>query len=125
MKVLLALLVVRDLAPGPKPNTSWAGAAGALVSTAHDLGPFYRSLPRLLGPEQLAAMKTGDPYGLGLFKVRTACGEAWGHDARVPGFLAHAYVRGERQVVLLADEQPLTERQEAAVNRTLVAALCS
>ncbi len=64
---------VPGLAPGPPQNTSWAGASGALVSTAHDLARFYRALlsGRVLAPAQLAAMKTRDPvagpYGLGLF----------------------------------------------------------
>ena len=39
---------VRRLAPGPRQNTSWAGASGALVSTARDLDRFYRALLREL-----------------------------------------------------------------------------
>jgi D-alanyl-D-alanine carboxypeptidase len=97
------------------------------VAAARDLGRFYRALlaGRVLAPEQLAAMKTGGQYGLGLFKIETSCGEAWGHNGALPGSLAHAYAGRERQVVVLVDEQPLGKREAAAVNRTLDAAVCS
>ena len=110
---------VRGLAPSPKQNTSWAGASGAMVSTARDLARFYRSVP--------AVLKTGgDPYGFGLFKVQASCGvTAWGHNGAVPGFLAHAYVSGRRTAVVLIDDEPATKRQEIAVNRVIDAALCS
>ena len=45
--------VVRGIADGTDvtvQDTSWAGAAGALVSSARDLARFYGSLDRLLGP---------------------------------------------------------------------------
>ncbi len=119
---------VRRLAPGPRQNTSWAGAAGALVSTARDLDRFYR---HVMSAPKYAAMKTLDPvagpYGLGLFKVQTSCGWFWGHDGVVPGSLAHAYTDGKRSVVVLATtgSEELSERQTAAVNRTLDKALCS
>ena len=114
-------------------NTSWAGASGALVSTARDLARFYRALlgGRLLEPAQLAAMKTPAPvaggYGLGLFKVSTPCGEPWGHNGMVPGYFAQAYASedGRRQVAVLVNQQPLSERQYAAVNRAVVEAYCS
>jgi len=41
------------------------------------------------------------------------------------GIHTAAYLAGERQVVVLVDEQPLSKREEAAVNRTLDAAQCS
>ena len=116
---------VRRLAPGPRQNTSWAGAAGAIVSTARDLDRFYR---RIVSAPEYAAMKTLDPvagpYGLGLFKVRASCGEFWGHDGAVPGHLTHAYTDGRRSVVVLATRAPLSEDQTAAVNRELDEALC-
>jgi CubicO group peptidase (beta-lactamase class C family) len=129
---------VRGVAPGfvdaqnvKVQDTSWAGAAGALVSTARDLDRFYRALlsGRLLPRAQLAEMKTRDPaagpYGLGLFTIRVSCGEFWGHDGAVPGYLAHAYTNGRRSVVVLVNRQPLSEPQTAAVNRALDKALCS
>ncbi|GLY14962.1 serine hydrolase [Kineosporia sp. NBRC 101677] len=75
---------------------SWAGAAGAVVSTSRDLSTFYSALlsGKVLPAAQLAEMKkTVDVdeegafrYGLGLFATDTACGTAWGHDG---GTLGH------------------------------------
>jgi D-alanyl-D-alanine carboxypeptidase len=113
-------------------NTSWAGASGALVSTAGDLARFYRALlsGRVLAPHLLAAMKTRDPvagpYGLGLFSVPTSCGEAWGHNGALAGYNANAYASedGKRQVVVLVNRYPLDQRAQAAVDRVLDAAYC-
>jgi D-alanyl-D-alanine carboxypeptidase len=131
---------VRGVAPGfaegydfTVQDTSWAGASGALVSSARDLAAFYRALlgGRLLEPAQLAAMKTRDAvaggYGLGLFTIATPCGEPWGHNGMVPGYSAQAYSSpdGRRQVVVLVNRQPLSEAQEAAVERVVVEAYCS
>ena len=113
-------------------NTSWAGASGSLVSTARDLGRFYSALARgrLLAPAQLAAMRTVDQaaqgYGLGLYPVSTPCGTPWGHNGKVPGYYAQAYAtNGRRRVAVLVNLQPLSERQEAAVQRAVVEAYCS
>jgi D-alanyl-D-alanine carboxypeptidase len=114
-------------------NTSWAGAAGALVSTARDLGRFYSALlgGKLLAPEQLAAMKTIDPvtefYGLGLFTGRTTCGPMWGHNGQVPGYytLAFAAEDGSRPVVILVNERPVSKAQEDAMFRVLDEVHCS
>jgi D-alanyl-D-alanine carboxypeptidase len=124
---------IPGLAPSAPQNTSWAGASGALVSTARDLARFYHALlsGRVLKSAQLAAMKTTDPvagdYGLGLFTVPASCGPAWGHNGAVPGFVAHAYASpdGARQVVVLVNGEPQSERAEAAVNRALDAGLCA
>ena len=114
-------------------DTSWAGASGALVSTARDLGRFNHALlsGRLLAAAQLAAIQTRDAvagaYGLGLFSITTSCGEAWGHNGAVPGYLAHAYASeaGRRRAVVLVNRQPLSAEQEAAVERAIDAAYCS
>ncbi len=113
---------VRGLAPGPRQNTSWAGASGALVSTARDLDRFYRTLLRSpLGQ----SMKTDDTYGYGLFKVQASCGWFWGHDGVVPGYMAQAYTDGKRSAVVLVTGDERTERQNAAINRAIDRALCS
>ena len=76
-------------------------------------------------------MKTVDPaadgYGLGLYPVKTPCGEPWGHNGKVPGYFAQAYASedGRRRVAVLVNLQPLSERQEAAVQRAVVEAYCS
>ncbi|MGW3044193.1 serine hydrolase domain-containing protein [Kitasatospora sp. NPDC001159] len=82
-------------------DASWAWAAGHLVSTPSELNRFFSALMggRLLGPAQLAEMKTtvkvpdspgavpGQEYGLGLFRRPLSCGgAAWGHGGAMPGF---------------------------------------
>jgi D-alanyl-D-alanine carboxypeptidase len=101
-------------------NTSWAGAAGAVVSTARDLATFYGSLDRLLPRRQYRAMHTGT-YGYGLFPIQTACGEAWGHNGAVPGYYTNAFTRGRRTAVVLVDAYPT---DELAAVRKLARALC-
>ncbi|WP_234321423.1 serine hydrolase domain-containing protein [Streptomyces xanthophaeus] len=79
-------------------NMTWAGTAGALVSTPQDLNTFYRALLTgdLLPRRQLDQMRTtvdvkdGEGtvvmrYGLGLYSLDTPCGPAWGHDGGVWG----------------------------------------
>ncbi|MBE2318078.1 beta-lactamase family protein [Solirubrobacter sp. CPCC 204708] len=117
--------VVRGTAAGEDvtvQDTSWAGAAGSLVSTGRDLARFYGSLDRLLTRKQLKAMRGTGEYGLGLFSVQTPCGRAWGHNGAVPGYLTHAFTRGDRTVVVLVDEQPTDERPAV---RRLTRALCA
>jgi len=125
---------VRGVAPGVAAgedvtvqDTSWAGAAGALVSTPRELARFYRALlsGRLLGRSQLAAMKTIDPvtkfYGLGLARIGLSCGFVWGHDGQVPGYNTFAVSSedGRRQTVVMAGQNPLSEAQQRAVLRVL------
>jgi D-alanyl-D-alanine carboxypeptidase len=84
-------------------NPSWAGAAGALVSTLPDLTRFFRALlgGRLLPPPLLAEMTTMvevpsgsiplplyDRYGLGLLEVETPAGPLLGMVGGIPGFLS-------------------------------------
>jgi D-alanyl-D-alanine carboxypeptidase len=118
---------VRGVVPGSSDgtdytisNTSWAGASGALVSTARDLARFYGSLRTLLPRKQYRAMHTGT-YGYGLFPVRTACGTAWGHNGAVPGYFSNAFTLRHRTAVTLVNRYPTDE--QAAV-RNLARALC-
>jgi len=95
---------------------SWAWAAGAVVSTAADLAHFYQALMsgRLLRPWLLEQMTTtvavaeGFRYGLGIYAMSTACGEVWGHDGGIPGYVSFAYTdrRGSRSSVVLLPTQP-------------------
>jgi D-alanyl-D-alanine carboxypeptidase len=101
-------------------DTSWAGAAGAVVSSARELATFYGSLHRLLPRRQYKAMHTGT-YGYGLFPLQTACGTAWGHNGAVPGYYSNAFTRGRRTVVVLVNAYPTDE--QAAVRR-VARALC-
>lgn len=106
--------------PGRRPadvtswSPTWAWAAGALVSTAADLGRFYRALlgGELLVPAQLDAMRRTVPiaflnegYGLGLAMIPLRCGAAWGHGGSVFGYtsLAFSSPDGSRQAVVLVN----------------------
>ncbi|MBH5336084.1 beta-lactamase family protein [Streptomyces pactum] len=79
-------------------DPTWAGAAGAMISTNSDLNRFYAALlgGRLLAPAQLAQMRTtvpadevgaGTRYGLGLVSKPLSCGGVyWGHGGAIPGY---------------------------------------
>jgi D-alanyl-D-alanine carboxypeptidase len=117
-------------------DSSWAWAAGALVSTADEVAAFYRLLltGRVLTPAGLVAMKTVvhygalNAYGLGLasFRLRYPCGWAWGHDGLVPGYSSFAWATAKagRQVVLLVNTELTTDRQFYVVRTILSSALC-
>ena len=113
-------------------------AAGAMVSTAGDLVRFTSALfgGRLLRPHQLHEMETTVPipygssaYGLGLIRVSTACGGAWGHKGNVPGYTSWALssTDGKRQAIVLASstEFPNPGVYEAAVDGLASTAFCS
>jgi D-alanyl-D-alanine carboxypeptidase len=99
-------------------NVSWAGAAGALITTADDLAHFWRALQagELLGPAEMDAMHTTVPapklatvipgarYGLGIFQADTSCGATyWAHFGDTPGYSTRNAVSedGERVVITL------------------------
>ncbi|WP_137991493.1 serine hydrolase domain-containing protein [Streptomyces vilmorinianum] len=99
-------------------DMSWAGTAGAMVSTTSDLNDFYRALlsGRLLGAAQLREMKTTVPayetepgeeaqmrYGLGIYTLKLPSGGwYWGHDGAVfgAGTWALSTEDGRRQVAI-------------------------
>lgn len=105
--------------PGGKPvdvtatDPSWTWAAGALVSTASDISRFYGALlaGRLLPAGLLKEMTTARPiangaaYGLGLLRLRTPCGFAYGHDGEIFGYTTLALATGDarRSAVLVAN----------------------
>jgi D-alanyl-D-alanine carboxypeptidase len=117
-------------------DPSWAGAAGALVSTVSDLPRFHRALRggRLLRPDLLREMQTTVPvtaqqrYGLGLIMSRRPCGRSWGHGGDIPGYWTTAENTrdGRRQVVLAlnASDESLPERAQEARERFLLTAFC-
>jgi D-alanyl-D-alanine carboxypeptidase len=90
------------------PSIGWA--AGGIVSNGDDITRFFAALlgGRLLRPDLLAAMRTVGPssqYGLGLLRVQTACGRAFGHLGDGPGYRTVAYARpnGRRVVVVMVN----------------------
>jgi D-alanyl-D-alanine carboxypeptidase len=129
---------LRDLT---RLSPSFAGSAGAMISTPADIARFYRALfqGRLL-PEHLVrtmearlAKVPGVPasflYGLGLFRVRFSCSLVWGHNGDFPGFETNAFnsADGARQIVVLVNsdaDASWTPKERAAVNRLLDVAYC-
>jgi D-alanyl-D-alanine carboxypeptidase len=119
-------------------NPSYGWAAGAIVSTADDLARFYRALlrGRLLPPHPMRAMETtadassmaqGLRYGLGIAKLRTPCGTAWGNRGGLPGYgtTTLSSKDGSRQIVVLATrDETLPERAGRAYERVLATAYC-
>ena len=104
-------------------DTSWAWAAGAMVSTTTDLARFYQALlgGQLLPPEQLKQMRTtvdasqvghGTRYGLGLEVLRPGCAvELWGHGGSLEGYGTTAFSTpdADRQLVMAINLQPEPE----------------
>lgn len=84
-------------------NLSWASAAGGIISTAHDLAIWLRSLMSgiLLPPKQMTDLMTTVPtkkhdpaskesYGLGIQSGFTSMGEWFGHSGGTFGYTALA-----------------------------------
>jgi D-alanyl-D-alanine carboxypeptidase len=100
-------------------NASAAWATGALVSTASDLGRFWRALlgGDLLRPAQLHAMKQTVPigrglpveYGLGIMRFTTRCGPLWGNGGDIPGYSNEWYNSedGARQAGVVVNVNPI------------------
>jgi D-alanyl-D-alanine carboxypeptidase len=112
-------------------------AAGAIVSTADDLANFYRALLRggLLHPALLRAMETtvrvpvdpsGGGDGLGLFQTRLRCGPVFGHEGTAYGYKTIAYSSraARRQVVVMANDSPPSDRLANALARLVETAYC-
>jgi len=117
-----------DASTAVSPSIAWA--AGAIVSNADDVTKFYATLLRggLVRPDLLRAMKrpvlrTND--GLGLFRVQTACGPAFGHDGISVGYRNVVYSRpdGSRvaDVMVNIDSTYVAQKD---VEKAAKAALC-
>ncbi|MFC4499115.1 MULTISPECIES: serine hydrolase domain-containing protein [Streptomyces] len=126
-------------------DMSWAGTAGALISTMDDLNRFYRALlgGRLVGPAELSEMQRtvnmdGIDYGLGIYTLDIpGCGRFWGHDGSVfgAGTVVLSSADGTRQVAAALNRQKYQEPTDDgtavephaidyAFNDYLVGALC-
>jgi D-alanyl-D-alanine carboxypeptidase len=132
----------------PFDVTAWSptvyGAAGAVLSDAHDVARLYRAVlrGRLINQTELDAMMKIDPvatggvpdsgisgggWGLGLLREEFPCGEAWGHDSEIPGYITAAWnsADGDRQVVVIVNtfddhDEPVSR----ATRELLVTAYC-
>ncbi|MCP2336333.1 serine hydrolase domain-containing protein [Actinomadura rupiterrae] len=120
-------------------NTSFGGAAGALISTTRDVNRFYSALlcGRLLPPRLLAEMRTtvpADPeriwpgarYGLGLISTPLPCGGRWtGHAGGTPGFAAVGAVGpGGRAATVSLNADPDTLQAQNHMLDVVQTALC-
>jgi len=93
-------------------DPSWAGGAGAMISTPSELGTFIQATfnGTLLTQDSIAEMKktvdTGQPnhgYGLGIFSMSLSCGgEAWGHTGGLPGYVTQNMVGPDGTTVTTA-----------------------
>jgi D-alanyl-D-alanine carboxypeptidase len=111
-------------------NTSWAWAAGSIVSTASDLSRFFGALlqGRLLPPRLVELMRPapGSRYGLGLAAFRTPCGTAIGHTGALLGTVSAAWssADGRRRVVAMSNSLPIAPSAGNALRRLLDASFC-
>ncbi|MCY1144672.1 serine hydrolase [Actinoplanes sp. Pm04-4] len=111
-------------------SSTWADAAGEMVSTAADVNHFYRSLltGRLLRPALMAQMQTTVPmvpdapevagYGLGIYWLAQPCGRFWGHTGGVVGQTTSSFHSpdGNRQIT---EADNLFPNPNPAINQAL------
>jgi D-alanyl-D-alanine carboxypeptidase len=117
-------------------NPSMAWTAGAIVSTLDDIADFHLALftGRLLDPEQQRELQTtvvAAPdvgYGLGVLKLQTPCGTAWGHDGGMPTGVNISLTSpdGSRQAALMVnrDANSWTEPIGVDYSAALMTAFC-
>jgi D-alanyl-D-alanine carboxypeptidase len=117
-------------------DTSWAGAAGAMVSTGADLNRFFTALidGKLVPAAQLAQMQRTRPndrlpggYGLGLARLPVSCGaQVWGHGGDVPGFETMDGVRADgRAVTVAVNGTPADDQGYDVVTKAFDTAMCA
>ncbi|WP_158607822.1 serine hydrolase domain-containing protein [Nocardia panacis] len=119
-------------------DPSWAGAAGAMISTGRELNRFYVDLlnGKLLPPAQLAEMQRTVPademspgfqYGLGLARIPSSCGkEVWGHGGTLPGFrVRNGYTKSGDAATLIVNEIPAAPAVSPDMIKAVDTALCA
>ena len=108
------------------------GTAGAIVSTPKDIATF---LDALLDAEVLLPKRLRDQmvprerhdersYGLGLVAHPLGCGHGIGHTGNLLGTITVAYRVGERTVVAMTNQHPLTNEGDVAFRRLVERAAC-
>jgi D-alanyl-D-alanine carboxypeptidase len=95
-----------------RSSPTWAWTAGAIISTLDDIADFHHALftGALLRPDQQRELQTtvpGDPgedVGLGVFKIQTPCGPAWGHGGNTLSHASYSLTApdGSHQAVVMA-----------------------
>ncbi|MQY05111.1 serine hydrolase domain-containing protein [Actinomadura macrotermitis] len=102
-----------DVSTVVSPSSGWT--SGGMISTVDDVARFHRALfagrllPRAQQRQLTATIPVVDEgraedYGLGVYKVRLSCGDAWGHDGGWPGYRTWTYTRPGRQAVVTYNE---------------------
>lgn len=114
--------------------------AAGLVSSADDLARFERALfgGKVISRALVALMQTpgtvaGYPtvgytaYGLGLMRLPTPCGDAWGHRGKIFGYASYLFssAEGNRTVVALVNDGELANSVVAKLNPLVMRAYCS
>lgn len=117
-----------ELEPGQEPedvsellNPAGAWASGGIVSTANEVGSFFRAYigARLFSPatrrlqRDFVSGSSSPPgpgeneVGLGVFRYRTDCGTVFGHTGSFPGYrlFAASNGNGRRSVVFTVNAQ--------------------
>ncbi|WP_239004011.1 serine hydrolase domain-containing protein [Nocardia panacis] len=119
-------------------NTTWAGAAGAMISTGRELNRFFLALlnGKLLPAPQLAEMQRTVPadeinpgwqYGLGLARITSSCGkEVWGHGGSIVGFRTRTgYTKSGEAVTVAVNQYPTAPTIQTDMIAAVDAALCA
>ena len=101
-------------------DPSWAGGAGAMISTPSELTTFIQATfdGTLLTQDSINEMKKtvdtsnlsgvpGSGYGLGIFSMPLSCGTAWGHSGGIPGYTTQNMVGPDGTAVTIAGTAPL------------------
>ncbi|MFF0637997.1 serine hydrolase domain-containing protein [Nocardia sp. NPDC004151] len=101
-----------------EPSIPWA--AGAIVSTGHNLDTFWRALfdGKVVPPRELAEMTTpqtgatedeGRGYGLGVGSTQLSCGIRFiGHSGGIPGYYTNSGATADRAVTITLTQAPQT-----------------
>ncbi|SCL27099.1 serine hydrolase domain-containing protein [Micromonospora inyonensis] len=114
-----------------RPLGSWAGAAGAMISTTSDLSRFFSAVlqGKLFSQTQLKQMKTTvalpkdfplkGGYGLGLVRIESPCGTVWGHGGDTMGHHSTAVASedGRRTAVTDSTAGPNDAAENPGVQR--------
>jgi D-alanyl-D-alanine carboxypeptidase len=121
-------------------SPTWAGAAGALVSTLSDQQRFFAALlgGELVSDDSLDRMQTivdaseeglwrGASYGLGLIATELeGCeGVYWGHGGTFPGYTTRGGTTEDgRSVQLFVNDNPSTEAERTGLTDLVDTAMC-
>ena len=124
--------------PTPKIVDPKLARATAIVSTPADLVRFVRIVlsGRFLAERRTRELTTftaavrgfpADRFGLGLFRVRTPCGPAWGHRGREAGSTTWMFATpdGERAVAAAVNVGGLKFARVLDAERAIRVALCA